>query len=609
MPDIYDILKVKNEQGEWITVPALKGDAGHYTAGDNIIIEDDVISAIDTIYDDTEVKADIAALESGKADKAATYTKTEVDTALSVKADSTALNAETLRAAAAEAAIAADVTNLESTVTSQSSQIATLDEEKADADSVYTKGETDALLAEKADSDAVYTKAEADNLLDAKADSADVYTKTEVDNSQSAQNALITALQAENARQNRQLEIHAKALEGLAYTFETDITEGYSKSVPSGALAVAVNKIGGKTEVKNQLVESVIGSTAYDVNVSWDALTHDVTITNVARTTNFSTGNSWDLSLYEPLLVGHVYYIYTGKNINGIGLSANNTVITVNGSRVFKNTISMNNTFRITSNYDFVSDHPIGNVETIKFRITDMTVKFNVTDEGQVTDSMKAEVDNELDLHPTFVGSELISADVKQINSTKADDTLIDSRTIPQALRTAHPLRSARTVYDEYDFARKKFVQRVGSVDLGTLNWEERTSTYGDFFAGYQSDIAYKGATYTTDLFCKKYVARPATSVTASSSDKIIAGSWTTTSIYIRDADYDSIDAFKTAMNGVMLYYELATPVEYDISSYLTDFDTTMLTEGGGAITFVQEDTEIAIPNELKYTVKVADAL
>lgn len=28
MPDIYDILKIKNEQGEWITVPALKGDKG-----------------------------------------------------------------------------------------------------------------------------------------------------------------------------------------------------------------------------------------------------------------------------------------------------------------------------------------------------------------------------------------------------------------------------------------------------------------------------------------------------------------------------------------------------------------------------------------------------
>lgn len=125
MPDIYDILKIKNEQGEWITVPALKGDAGNYTAGDNIIIEDDVISAIDTIYDDTEVKADIAALESGKADKAATYTKTEADALL---------------------------------------------DDKADADAVYTKTETDALLAEKADSDAVYTKTEADNLLDAKAD-------------------------------------------------------------------------------------------------------------------------------------------------------------------------------------------------------------------------------------------------------------------------------------------------------------------------------------------------------------------------------------------------------------------------------------------------------
>ena len=39
------------------------------TAGDNIDITNGVISATDTIYDDTEVKADISALESGKVDK------------------------------------------------------------------------------------------------------------------------------------------------------------------------------------------------------------------------------------------------------------------------------------------------------------------------------------------------------------------------------------------------------------------------------------------------------------------------------------------------------------------------------------------------------------
>ena len=39
------------------------------SAGSNISIENGVISATDTIYDDTEIKADIAELESGKVDK------------------------------------------------------------------------------------------------------------------------------------------------------------------------------------------------------------------------------------------------------------------------------------------------------------------------------------------------------------------------------------------------------------------------------------------------------------------------------------------------------------------------------------------------------------
>ena len=45
----------------------------------------------------------------------------------------------------------------------------------------YTKTEVDTALGNKADSSSVYTKSEADNLLDAKANSTDVYNKTQVD--------------------------------------------------------------------------------------------------------------------------------------------------------------------------------------------------------------------------------------------------------------------------------------------------------------------------------------------------------------------------------------------------------------------------------------------
>src|SRR5690606_10492517 len=72
---------------------------------------------------------------AAKADKATTYTKTEVDTALSTKAD------------------------------------------KA---TTYTKTEVDAALATKANSADVYTKTQVDTALSAKANAADVYIKSEI---------------------------------------------------------------------------------------------------------------------------------------------------------------------------------------------------------------------------------------------------------------------------------------------------------------------------------------------------------------------------------------------------------------------------------------------
>lgn len=77
MPDIYDILKIKNEQGEWITIPALKGDKG----------------------DDADVTAENIRTALG-------YTPADDD----------------------------DVTTLESTVASQSSQIATKIDKSAQAE-------------------------------------------------------------------------------------------------------------------------------------------------------------------------------------------------------------------------------------------------------------------------------------------------------------------------------------------------------------------------------------------------------------------------------------------------------------------------------------------
>ena len=63
-------------------------------------------------------------------------------------------------------------------------------------------------------------------------------------------------------------------------------------------------------------------------------------------------------------------------------------------------------------------------------------------------------------------------------------------------------------------------------------------------------------------------------------------------------------------MSGVMLYYELATPIVTDISSLIPDdFLRNIEVEAGGSITFKNsnDNYHIPVPNEEEYVVKLSE--
>ena len=59
---------------------------------------------------------------------------------------------------------------------------------------------------------------------------------------------------ANDADTKRKLDALWKLNQGISYEFQTDDTEAYKKTVPSGAKLASVKKIGGRTIVWNQLV-------------------------------------------------------------------------------------------------------------------------------------------------------------------------------------------------------------------------------------------------------------------------------------------------------------------------------------------------------------------
>ena len=56
------------------------------------------------------------------------------------------------------------------------------------------------------------------------------------------------------AKTDRKLDALWKLNQGISYEFQTDDTEAYQKTVPSGAKMASVKSIGGKTIVWNQLI-------------------------------------------------------------------------------------------------------------------------------------------------------------------------------------------------------------------------------------------------------------------------------------------------------------------------------------------------------------------
>lgn len=91
---------------------------------------------------------------------------------------------------------------------------------------------------------------------------------------------------------------------------------------------------------------------------------------------------------------------------------------------------------------------------------------------------------------------------------------------------------------------------------------------------------------------------------------KVSAVKTTNDYITIRNTAYTDATAFKQAMQGVTLYYELATPIVTDISNLIDDdFLRNVEVEAMGSVTFKggNDDYRIPVPSEEEYIVKLSE--
>lgn len=112
-------------------------------------------------------------------------------------------------------------------------------------------------------------------------------------------------------------------------------------------------------------------------------------------------------------------------------------------------------------------------------------------------------------------------------------------------------------VHDTIDLENGIYTKRIGAVDMGTLKWQ---STSGKSF---YAKITGKGG---VNVFSSKYTSTEPFYDTFNTIEKTICTNLNDyASILVKDSSYNDADSFKQAMQGVMLYYVLATPEEYPI--------------------------------------------
>lgn len=184
---------------------------------------------------------------------------------------------------------------------------------------------------------------------------------------------------------------------------------------------------------------------------------------------------------------------------------------------------------------------------------------------------------------------------------------------IPEAIRNLPGYGwSAGTAKNYVDYENKKYVQCVDSVDLGALNWVAGSTGKVNFQTSQViGQKLTKSYSIAPNFMCLKYSTKTQDELWGKPNViGITAAANVDGFVYVNDTSYTDVTAFKQAMQGVILYYELANPIITDISNLIDDdFLRNIEVEAGGSVTFKNSNDSylIPVPSEEEYIVKLSE--
>ena len=544
------------------------------------------------------VSADTAEQAASRAETAKTSAETSA-----IQADTARQGAETARAeavksqnsakvSAAQASVSAQQTEADKNITAGYAKTA-----KTNAGSTAADRQAVQTLAEQVEADKTTV---ADNATKVAEDrtAAETAAQTAQSIADSLPDDYVTAVGkiAENTAEIANVKLTDKELkrrvdalysigQGITHRFETDSETAYQKTVPTGAKLMSVKSIGGHSEViGGEIVsagtESVVeqGKNLFDYT---DKTYHGANVNKVENGVIYTKGLT-TTALNIPTIAENKYTLSFKVKSNAA------------------NQGGLRWSLQKGKNTSYAHDSSLIKLE----------VGYAANTEYQAVVTFVADTD--FVSLCTIVG---MIYDVQLENGDTATNYSPFYQTayqIPEAIRNLPGYGwSAGTARNYVDYENKRYVQCVSSVDLGTLSWRVGDSVSFETFQ-LKGQKLTKNYDIAPNILCSKYPAKTQnelwgkTNVTGITTNANVDGC-----VHVNDTSYTDATAFKQAMQGVILYYELANPIVTDISSILPDdFLRNMEVEALGSVTFKKSNGDsyrIPVPSEEEYIVKLSE--
>lgn len=540
--------------------------------------------------DTAEQAASRAETAKTSAETSATQTETAMQGAETARQQAVAAQ-NNAKISAAQASVSAQQTEADKNITAGYAKTA-----KTNADSTAADRQAVQTLAEQVTSDKATVAENATKVAEDR-----TAAETAAQKAQSIADSLpedyVTAVGkiAENTAEIGRVKLTDKELkrrvdalfdigQGVTHKFETDSETAYQKAVPTGGKLMSVKSIGGHSEViDGEIVsagtESIVeqGKNLFDYT---DKTYYGANVSKVENGVIYTKGLTTTV-LNIPTIVGNKYTLSfkiksSGTNQGGLrwSLQKGKNTSYAHDSSLIKSEVGYAANTEYQAVATFVATTDFVSLCTIILMVYDVQLENGDT-------------------------------------ATNYSPFYQTEHTIPEAIRNLPGYGwSAGTARNYVDYENKKYYQCVGSVDLGTLTWTagESVSFKTHHLAGQKLTKSYSIA---PNFICPKYSTKTQneswgkTSITGISATSNVNGY-----IYVNDTSYTDATAFKQAMQGVMLYYELETPIITDISSLIPDdFLRNIEVEAGGSVTFKNsnDNYHIPVPSEEEYIVKLSE--